>query len=63
MGEETQETDCTSLETTLAVSTAEGGGKSQRMSTEPRDCLLTVLPILFNRIKMFSLRKVKKFSI
>ena len=48
MGEEIQETDSTSWETTLAVSTAEGGEKSQNMSTDCRDCLLTVLSFPFN---------------
>lgn len=48
MGEETQETDSTSQETTPAISTAEGGGKSKAMSTDHRDCLLTVLSFPFH---------------
>lgn len=52
MGEEIQETDSTSWETTPAISTAEGGGKSQKMSTDCRDCLLTVLNFTFNKVNM-----------
>lgn len=52
MGEEIQETDSASWETTPAISTAEGGGKSQKMSTNCRDCLLTVLNFTFNKVNM-----------